>query len=216
MNKIALIIPAYQSNLKELYQALSYGYIFDEVILHVNDKVTMANLQVPGWVKVIYREERIPVQDALNEAIASTTSEWILPFSDDDYFDLEKIIMVVDLIRNGNFPGDVLHYPIFVGNEKDGWNLWGNKGVLNSWEIREENSIPYSSVYKKEVWIDVGGYKQGEYSDWAFWCQAYYHNCKFFYMDSPVYFHRQNMKETLANKEAKTFNKAEFLRRIYG
>jgi hypothetical protein len=211
MNNISLVLATYQPDLKMLNRALECIDLFNEVIVHVNQK---DNIILPQKCQVIYREEKCSVQEALNECISLAKSSWILPWTDDDFFHNINLAYLLNLIKTQDIQKDVIHYPIFAGNDKDGWRIWGNNPIIRLDRLKEENLIPFSSVYKKSVWEKVGGYKQGEYSDWAFWCEVVKKECSFYYLNNPVYYHREAHKETLANKESRTYNKELFLKKL--
>jgi glycosyltransferase involved in cell wall biosynthesis len=211
MNKISLVIATYQANLNMLHKALECSDLFNEVILHVNDKSTMSKLIIPKQCKVIYAEERCSVQTALNDTISLAYGNYILPWTDDDFFHKENLIEVINYVRD-NPKDDIIYYPIYVGNEKE-WKVWVEPNVTLE-KLKERNLIPFSSIYKKEVWKKVGGYKLGEFSDWFFWIEVLKAGYVPTFWNKPVYYHRHGHKRTLSKIEEKTFNKEEFLRRL--
>jgi glycosyltransferase involved in cell wall biosynthesis len=211
MNKISLVLATYHANISMLHQALECSDLFDEVILHVNDKETMSKLIVPKQCKVIYVEERCSVQTALNDAISLAYGNYILPWTDDDFFHKENLAEVINYVRD-NPKDDIIYYPIFTGNEKE-WTIWVEPNVTLE-KLKEKNLIPFSSIYKKEVWKKVSGYKLVSYSDWGFWLEVMKAGYKFKFINTPIYYHRHGHKQTLSKIEAKTFNKEEFLRKL--
>jgi hypothetical protein len=148
----------------------------------------------------------------LNIAISQTTSNFILPFTDDDFFDRKALVDVINLVREHNGNEGVIYYPVFTGSKKE-WKLWAEP-VITYEKLLERNLIPFSSIFDKSIWQNVGGYKVGEFSDWAFWIQVVKANYEFKFWNTPVYYHRHGHKLTLSKKQAKTFNKEEFLRRL--
>ena len=213
MNKISLVLATYQANISMLHQALECSDLFDEVILHVNDNRTMTELKVPKNCKVIYQEERCTVEEALNGAISQATSNHILPFTDDDMFDRQALLEVLNFTREHKGDEAIIYYPVFTGSEKE-WKLWAEPNVTME-KLLDKNLIPFSSIYHKSVWQMVGGYKLDiPFSDWAFWIKVLKAGYKFKFINTPVYYHRHGHKLTLSKKQAKTFNKEEFLRRL--
>jgi glycosyltransferase involved in cell wall biosynthesis len=211
MNKISLVLSTYHANITMLHQALECSDLFNEVILHVNDKLTMSKLTIPKQCKVIYVEERCSVQTALNDAIRLAYGNYILPWTDDDFFHKENLTEVINYVRD-NPKDDIIYYPIFTGSEKE-WKLWAEPNITFE-KLKERNLIPFSSIYKKEIWSKINGYKIGEYSDWFFWLEVLKAGCVPTFWNKPVYYHRHGHRRTLSNIEAKTFNKEEFLRKL--
>jgi len=214
MNKIALILATYKPDLKMLNQALECSNLFDEVILHVNDKETFDIVKCESKIKIIYREKRVTVQEAFNEAIYWCDKKFILNFTDDDFFHKPHLENLLNFIRTNKNCPNIIHYPIYAGNEKDGWHIWGDNSIITYDKLIKQNLIPFSCVYKKYVWQDVGGYKSGEFSDWRFWLDVLKNKYELYYTANPVYYHREGHKETLSNKESISFNKEEFIKRI--
>jgi glycosyltransferase involved in cell wall biosynthesis len=212
MNRISLVLAAYQASMTLLHKALECADLFDEVILHVNDKLTMSRVQVPKNCKVIFQEERCTVQNALNIGIDLASSNYILPWTDDDFFDRKALTDVLAYVRQHNGSEAIVYYPIFTGSDKE-WTLWAEKEITFE-KLKERNLIPFSSIYDKSVWKNIGGYKSGEFSDWFFWLEVVKANYKFKFWNTPVYYHRHGHRNTLSNKEKKTFNKSEFLQKL--
>jgi glycosyltransferase involved in cell wall biosynthesis len=212
MNKISLVIATYQANIAMLHQALECSDLFDEVIIHINDKETAYLANLPKNCRVIYQEDRCTVQNALNVAIDLSTSNYILPWTDDDFFDRKALIEVLNYASEHNGPEGVIYYPIYTGSEAE-WKLWSEPEISFE-KLLDRNLIPFSSIYHKSVWRSVGGYKLGEYSDWFFWLEVMKAGYKFKFINTPVYYHRHGHRHTLSNKEKITFNKEDFIKRL--
>lgn len=196
-----------------LHQALYCTELFDEVIIHVNDYETANKIKIPeGNVRILVQEELITPQEALNQAIHLTTSEFILPMTDDDFFHIQNLQYLLKFLKEGDGNFDIIHYPIMAGFNKH-WKKWGDNPEITLNKLWEQNLIPFSSVYRKKVWEKVGGYKKEvPFSDWLFWLEACNLGFNFYYLDNPIYYHREGHKETLSNKESKIFNKNMFLK----
>jgi len=204
MNKISLVLASYNPNISMINQALKDCDLFDEAILHINHKELPKGIIVPKNCKVIYKEERCSVEEALNDAIQLAKGEWILPFTDDDHFHPENLKFLFEFIKNNYADYDVVHYPIWAGNEKSGWRKWGDEREIDFNKLLEGNYLPFSSVYRKSVWESVGGYKhEMPFSDWYFWLEVVRQNYKFYYLDNPIYYHLEGHKTTLATKQLK-------------
>ncbi len=103
---------------------------------------------------------------ARNNGIAHAKGKYILCLDADDTIDstyLEKLILVLEL----NPQYDIAYSDI---------NLFGNiVGVYNlpdfdPYKLFESNILTCASIFKKELWKNVGGYKSGiGFEDWEFW-----------------------------------------------
>jgi len=217
MNNISLILPTYNPDLKMLSQALECSDLFDEVLLHVNGNELPPTFILPKNCKMFYQRERIPVQDALNWLIMMAEGQWILGWTDDDFFNRKELANLLLKIKNDEIQEDIIHFPIYAGNDIDKtWTIWGDNAHVRFRTLCKENYIPFSSIYRKDVWKKIQGYQAGIFNDWRFWIEAIKNKCTFYYWPEKIYFHRERHKETLANKEVKTFNKKEWLKEING
>jgi hypothetical protein len=213
VNTIALILATYNPNISMINQSLLEADLFDEVILHVNHKSLPNGIKIkPNW-KIIYQEERCTVEEAINQALSLSNSSWILCWTDDDFFDRQALSTVLNFTREHKGDEAIIYYPIFTGSEKE-WKLWAEPHITME-KLLDRNLIPFSSIYHKSVWQMVEGYKLDiPFSDWAFWIKVLKAGYKFKFWNTPIYYHRHGHKLTLSKKQAKTFNKEEFLRRL--
>jgi hypothetical protein len=200
MNNISLVLATYNPDIVMLNQALEYGGMFNEVVLHINHKEIPKGIIIPKNCNLILQEEKCTVQEALNICVQQATSSYILPFTDDDFFYHDTLYYLLYHVYM-QIEADVVHYPIWSGNEIIEWRLWGDNPNITFDKLIQQNLIPFSSIYKKELWQKIGGYKDVPFSDWFFWLEALKYNPKFLYINKPIYFHREGHKETLANKE---------------
>lgn len=208
MNKISLVLATYQADIPMLHKALECSDLFDEVILHINDKLTASEVKLPKNCKVIYQEEKCTVQEALNLAITVASGDYILPFTDDDYFDRKALEEILYYTRMSNEKNDVIYYSVYVGNDDEGWKRWAEPHVTFE-KLLKGNLIPFSSIYKKSVWQRIIGYKQVPFSDWFFWLEVLQKNYKITFSPQPVYYHRNGHKITLANQESKQYTPSQ-------
>jgi glycosyltransferase involved in cell wall biosynthesis/Tfp pilus assembly protein PilF len=116
------------------------------------------------------------VSDTRNVGIKAATSEWILPLDSDDMFEQTFMQRAVDIIQQEEKVDIVFANLQEFGAANGKWI----PAKYSRLQVMLEDTMPYSSLYRKELWRRVGGYdkllsviKQPE--DWSFWisCSKY-------------------------------------------
>lgn len=223
--KISLVINSNKPNNDYLKEAIDSAPInaFDEVILYLNNQ-NPASAVLPKFnKKVLLLADGADrnCADGFNYAIGWAEGEWILPFCDDDIFLTDNLAFLINYLRTNEkkLPNKhVIHYPCMV-NGKDEWG----EGFFTLNDLKKGNCIPFSCIYRKKVWEEVGGYKNNlPFNDWVFWLEVMNHNYNFFYNPEPIYNFRV-IKDSLSQKELnfqsfeKTRNQIlEFISNKYG
>ena len=87
-------------------------------------------------------------------------------------------------------------------NGKDEWG----EAFFTFDDLKQTNRIPFSCIYRKKVWEEIGGYKNFPFNDWFFWLCAMKKQYNFFYNPDPIYNFRQE-GNSLSNRE---FNAQDF------
>jgi glycosyltransferase involved in cell wall biosynthesis len=109
---------------------------------------------------IVDSTENVPM--ARNNAIKKAKGEYILCLDADDYLDsdfLEKTVGKGDIVATGwrNFETDTIETIPTLSK-------------LSS--FLEGNRIIISSLFKKSVWKQVGGFRDMGYEDWDFWVRC--------------------------------------------
>lgn len=200
MNKITLIIAIYNRTdyLKRAIDSI-YNVGFDNIIL-VNDgsneikTLAIKNiLEDYPKIKYIEHKENLGLGEAKNTGIAASNTTWITFLDDDDYYLKNPINDLKEFISN-NQDADIIHYKIRL-KKKETTLDWGyEKFTLN--ELIQYNRLTGVSLFKKEVWNKLGGFKQIPYEDWEFWIRAKQANFNFVYYPD-IFYIREFIEDSL-------------------
>lgn len=208
---LSIVVPVFNSGvyLNETIKSIkevnfSYPY---EVIL-VNDGSTdQATLNILDQYKneyTIINQENGGAAKARNKGIFHAKGQYILPFDSDDimngnYYDLALQIMINDKSI------DILYGDYWVFGSENRYNKSSNYNRLRL--IHSGCFLPSSSIYKKCVWEDNGGYdiNLSYAEDWDFWSRSAVVDYKFFYFNKPLFKYRRiydgkSLSQTKANK----------------
>lgn len=111
------------------------------------------------------------VADARNAGIAAAIGSWILPLDADDHFHPTFLEKAVEAISHDPLINLVFTNVQSFGGSTDQW-------VPLDFELSTQricNSLPYCSLYRKELWVRIGGYERAipwGNEDFAFWIAA--------------------------------------------
>jgi len=170
-----------------LEQCVKSASMFDEVVLYTDGQtrvdITIAN----NGIRVVGDGRSRSIVEGFNYAVEKTTSEWVCPFCDDDYFNEANMGECLDRIRAGNYDdADVVHSQVFVGS-----GSWGETSV-DYGTLRQRDQLPHGSIFRKAVFDELGGYQTECYSDWDLWLRFAKAGKIFRYFEKPTYHFRAN------------------------
>ena len=186
-------------------QALSISPLFDEVIVHCNNYASTKYVPQYRNSLILFQDDPISAPAALNKCVAQAKGDWIIPICDDDFCDINLLEQAVIQLREGlHQDKDVVYSHFYVGNEKNGWVKADRHPIVNYDLLKERNLLPFTSFYKKQVWEDVGGYKNMIYNDWLFWMESAKAGKKFVEWETPYFYFRQHHVQvpSLSDSEA--------------
>jgi len=184
--KISVIIPCYNQAryLPEAIESLVKQTYKNWECIIVNDGSTDDTAEVAKQLIEKYPDRSIlfidkphsGVSDTRNEAIKAAASEWILPLDSDDMFERTFMQRAVDIIQQEE-KVDIVFANLQEFGAANG--EWIPADYLR-FKVLLEDTMPYSSLYRKELWRRVGGYDEllsavRQPEDWSFWisCSRY-------------------------------------------
>ena len=212
---LSIVVPVFNSGiyLKETIKSIeevNFSYPYEVILVNdgSTDSGTLKILEDYKEKYTIINQENGGVARARNTGIENAKGQYILPFDSDD-------------IMNGNYYDQALHkmvhdptidilygdYIIF-GSE----NRYNKSGKYN--RLRLINSgcfLPNSSIYKKKVWEDNGGYDVtlSYAEDWDFWSRSAVKNYSFYYFNQPLYKYRRiHDGKSLSQSKVTNYNEA--------
>ena len=183
---VSVVIPCYnqaqyltetvESVIAQTYKNIEIIIINDGSSDNTEDIALSLKNKFNSKIKYIYQENR-GVSTARNVAIDSAKGIYILPLDADDTIDKNMVLECVNTINNSKFDIIYCHIQCF-GDD----NRIVRKNPFSENNILYENPIGISSLYSKDVWEAIGGYKSNMsegYEDWEFWITAYEKGFKF-------------------------------------
>ncbi len=116
------------------------------------------------------------VSETRNMGIEAAGSEWILPLDSDDMFERTFMQKAVDIIQQEEKVDIVFANMQEFGASNGEWI----PAEYSRTQVMFEDTMPYSSLYRKQLWRKVGGYDKllsviRQPEDWSFWisCSKY-------------------------------------------
>ncbi|MEJ2704216.1 MAG: glycosyltransferase [Sedimentisphaerales bacterium] len=185
--KISVIVPCYNhaGYLPEAVESLVRQTYTNWECIIVNDGSSDNTVAVANQLIARYPDRRIRfidkphsgVSDTRNVGIEVAAGQWILPLDSDDMFEPSFMQRAVDIVSREPKVDIVFSNMQEFGASHGQWmpDEYSRKQVMVT------DTMPYASLYRKELWHKVGGYnkplsiiKQPE--DWSFWISCSKHN----------------------------------------
>ena len=216
---VSVVITCYNYGryLKECVESvLGQTYEKYEIII-VNDGSTDNSGEVAEKCLHEYRNVNIMVitqknsgQPAIarNRGISEARGIYILPLDADDYIAPKMLEDCVNAIQSDNKIGVVYTDTLYC--HENGKIENHPPGVFSIDKIKYANQLSYCSLYKKEIWQKIGGYRTNVkgYEDWDFWVAMAALGYDGKKISKPLFLYRA--KKTGVYSE--TFSKSERLR----
>ena len=178
---VSVIVPCYQQAefLTEAVDSVIAQTYRDWEIVIVDDGSTDATAAVAEELIAGHPDRRISLvrqanqglPGARNSGIAASRGRYILPLDADDILMPEMLAKTVGLLESD--PAVAIAYTDY--------RLFGNDSAYvptRAWTMDElsfGNPLGNSSLFRRDVWLAVGGYNpnmRGGYEDWDFWIAA--------------------------------------------
>jgi len=141
------------------------------------------------------------VSDTRNTGIEVATGEWILPFDSDDLFDPSFMQRAIEIVNPEPKVDIVFSNMQEFGASNGQWipDEYSRENVLVT------DTMPYASLYRKELWHKVGGYDRPlsiirQPEDWSFWISCSKHNVVVRRIKEKLFRYRVHPKSTYLTK----------------
>jgi glycosyltransferase involved in cell wall biosynthesis len=176
---VSIVIPVFNAGRylrKALGSATAQTYPAVEVILvddGSDDLTTLAIVAEAAEVDgvSVRRTAREGPARARNLAIEHARGAYILPLDADDYLDPLYLERTVPVLEGDATLGVAYTWVGLVGRHHGVWRT----GSFTVPELLVRNTIHVTSLYRRELWVDVGGYDPTfteAFEDWDFWLSA--------------------------------------------
>jgi glycosyltransferase involved in cell wall biosynthesis len=122
--------------------------------------------------------------------VAAAKGKYILPLDADDMIAPEFLEKTVNLLESRPDLGFVSTKALFFGDKNQIWP----REQFNSSNLIITNQQGNTTLYRKEMWADVGGYTEAMlngYMDWEFWIKCFKHGWTGEQIDEPLYLYRR-------------------------
>ena len=198
---VSIIIPCYNHSIF-LYESLESVYLqtftnWECIVVNdgsIDDTEKIANV----WCKKDSRfqyffQENSGLSAARNSGIKLSSSNYIVTLDADDKFEATFISKAIDVFENNQEIGIVSCWgKRFVGNTY--YEIFKPNGK-NIEDFLFQNAAIGNSMFRKQCWIEVGGYdenmKKG-YEDWEFYLRISKLGWNTVIIQEPLFFYRQH------------------------
>lgn len=215
---ISVIIPTYHDS-ECLVKAIASCLVQDtpiEIIV-INDdpsKVLPINVHMILSAcngKIINNSKNIGLAESRDAGIRIASGEWFLPLDTGDHLMAD----VLGYMLKSTPGADV----VFGNMVEEPFGLVcvppGKDGVTRK-KLMERNQIWCTSLFRKDLWENVGGYTNGlhtSYEDYTFLNKCFMAGARFKYIDIVIYQHTKNPNSMLSRLAKETDKYNELARR---
>jgi len=146
-------------------------------------------------IRLINKPQNSGLADTRNTAISVAVNEWILPLDSDDMFEQTFMQGAVNIIQQEEKVDIVFANLQEFGATTGKWI----PAESSRFRLMSENTLPYASIYRKELWRKVGGYDNlinviVQPEDWNFWISCFKHNPVVRRISEPLFLYRVNLQ----------------------
>ena len=176
----SVVIPCfnYASYLNKCLQSVANQTFNNFEIIIVNDGSLDNSLEVATsfqknnpHIKITIISQQNSGQPAIsrNVGIKVALGKYILPLDADDRINASYLENAYEQIVFNESKLDLIYFDVLF--EHEGGFKREIPGSFDSKELKVKNQLCYASIYSKELWLKVGGYRENVkgYEDWDFW-----------------------------------------------
>lgn len=161
---LAQYLPACLDSLKEQTFTNWEAIVVDDASPDNSKEIAERYAQQDSRIKVLSNKQNLHVSESRNRGVLASQGEYILPLDADDRLTptaLEVMVNKLDSDRSLDIvSGTLLLYNDgFWEGDGLGYNGWPNFADYNQ-QIGGFNRLPYSAMYRRKVWNNLGGYRR--------------------------------------------------------
>ena len=134
----------------------------------------------------------VGVVENFNRAAAAARADWIVPLADDDVLEPEFVERLVEASKGADvvysFCRVESREPELARQFVDGLGI--NREPFDPVALRERNYVPATALIHRELWNDLGGYRETGLEDWDFWVRALDAGAVFRLVPDPLWVYR--------------------------
>lgn len=195
---VSIVIPCYKQAhyLDEVLQSVISQTFQDWECLIVNDgspdrtnETALSFISThPGYAIRVLEKPNGGLSSARNFGIVHSSGKYILPLDADDLIRPEMLARTVAALDSNPQAG--VAYTQTQCFEKDNSLVQNQAFTLEL--LKEENHIAYCSLYRRELFDQIGGYNTNldSYEDWDFWIGALERGWQGVYVPEPLFLYR--------------------------
>lgn len=212
---LSIIVPVFNSGiyLKETIKSIeevNFSYPYEVILVNdgSTDSETLKILEDYNEKYTIINQENGGVARARNTGIENAKGQYILPFDSDDIMNGNNYDHALHRIIHDPTI-DILYGDYLIFGSENRYNISGKYNRLRL--INSGCFLASSSIYKKKVWEDNGGYDVtlSYAEDWDFWSRAAVKNYNFYYFNQPLFKYRRiHDGKSLSQSKATNYNEA--------
>ena len=177
--RASIVIPVFNTGryLKKALRSATYQTYRDREVIVVDDGSTdsttraiLTSAETRPGVRVLRTPNRGPAQ-ARNFGIEHAQGTYILPLDADDWLAPTFLEKTVPVLNAEPEVGVVFTWIGLAGRQHGTWRT----GEFSLTELLARCTIHVCSLYRREVWVQVGGYDPRfaeAFEDWDFWLSA--------------------------------------------
>ncbi len=154
----------------------------------------------PGHPIRLIRKSNGGLASARNAGIREATTDLILPLDADDLLETEMIERCLETFQANSYAGFVYPQITLFGEKEGNWP----EDPYDLVTMLRSNSVPYCSMFRRDLFRDVGGYntemREG-FEDWDFWIGAIERGYRGHFLKSPLVRYRVKPESMVSGAE---------------
>jgi glycosyltransferase involved in cell wall biosynthesis len=194
--KVSVIIPCYNQGRflgEAIESVLDQTYPADRIeIIVVNDGSTDHTEEIAlKYPVTLLSQPNKGLPSARNMGISASNGEYILPLDSDDKLHPRFLETTAAILANDSSVGVVHTHRQHFGT------MHSRKlaEIVHVSRLIKKCVLNYCSLYRKEVWLEVGGYNPGMtlgYEDWDFWLSVAETSWQFHLVREVLFYYRRH------------------------